>query len=61
MFCFCSDAQHPPSFLPVCFSSAGRNFTEGWVEFQDKAVAKQVAMALNGQQMGGKRRQRLSL
>jgi ESF2/ABP1 family protein len=38
------------------FFPAGKNFTEGWVEFQDKAVAKQVAGALNGQQMGGKRR-----
>eukprot|EP00775_Hariotina_reticulata_P007098 gene7098-7311_t len=36
--------------------NSGKNFTEGWVEFEDKAVAKQVAVALNGQQMGGKRR-----
>lgn len=34
----------------------GKNFTEGWVEFEDKAVAKQVAARLNGQQIGGKKR-----
>ncbi|CAN8004133.1 unnamed protein product, partial [Ixodes hexagonus] len=33
-----------------------RNFTEGWVEFVDKKVAKCVANALNGTQVGGKRR-----
>lgn len=36
--------------------NSGKNFTEGWVEFEDKAQAKQVAAMLNGQQMGGKRR-----
>jgi ESF2/ABP1 family protein len=36
--------------------NTGKNFTEGWVEFQDKRVAKQVAAMLNGQPMGGKRR-----
>jgi len=36
--------------------NTGKNFTEGWVEFDDKAVAKQVAAMLNGNQMGGKRR-----
>lgn len=36
--------------------NSGRNFTEGWVEFADKRVAKAVAAALNGQPMGGKRR-----
>lgn len=36
--------------------SAGKNFTEGWVEFEDKAEAKAVAAALNGQQIGGKKR-----
>jgi ESF2/ABP1 family protein len=34
----------------------GKNFTEGWIEFEDKAVAKQVAAALNGQPIGGKKR-----
>ncbi len=32
-----------------------RNFTEGWVEFLDKRVAKAVAMALNNVPMGGKK------
>ncbi|KAF8058454.1 esf2 [Scenedesmus sp. PABB004] len=36
--------------------NSGKNFTEGWVEFEDKAVAKRVAGALNGQPMGGSRR-----
>ncbi|DBB08410.1 TPA: hypothetical protein ACH3X3_008563 [Trebouxia sp. C0006] len=36
--------------------NTGKNFTEGWAEFDDKAVAKQVAAMLNGNQMGGKRR-----
>jgi ESF2/ABP1 family protein len=35
---------------------AGKNFTEGWVEFEDKAAAKHVAASLNGQQIGGRRR-----
>ncbi len=36
--------------------NSGKNFAEGWVEFEDKAVAKRVAVLLNGQQMGGRRR-----
>ena len=36
----------------------GKSFTEGWVEFVDKRVAKRVAGELNGQPMGGKRRSR---
>ncbi|KAI7836026.1 hypothetical protein COHA_010110 [Chlorella ohadii] len=36
--------------------NSGKNFTEGWVEFEDKAKAKEVVAMLNGQQMGGKRR-----
>ena len=36
--------------------NTGKNFTEGWVEFEDKAVAKQVATMLNGNPIGGKRR-----
>lgn len=34
----------------------GKNFTEGWVEFEDKHIAKQVAAMLNGQPIGGRRR-----
>lgn len=34
----------------------GKNFTEGWVEFEDKKLAKQVAAMLNGQAIGGKKR-----
>lgn len=36
--------------------NSGKNFSEGWVEFEDKADAKRVALLLNGQQMGGKKR-----
>lgn len=34
----------------------GKEFTEGWVEFAKKSVAKRVANMLNGEQMGGKKR-----
>lgn len=33
-----------------------RNFTEGWVEFLDRRVAKAVAMALNSVPIGGKKK-----
>jgi hypothetical protein len=42
--------------LLLLLMTSGKNFTEGWVEFEDKAVAKSVARGLNGQQIGGKRR-----
>ncbi|OQS03325.1 pre-rRNA-processing protein ESF2, partial [Thraustotheca clavata] len=32
------------------------NFTEGWIEFTHKSVAKRVAAALNTKPMGGKKR-----
>ncbi|KAL1824650.1 hypothetical protein ACET3Z_011428 [Daucus carota] len=34
----------------------GQKFSEGWVEFTDKRVAKDVAETLNGEQMGGRKR-----
>ncbi|XP_042061245.1 pre-rRNA-processing protein ESF2-like [Salvia splendens] len=34
----------------------GQEFSEGWVEFIDKKVAKRVARSLNGEQIGGKKR-----
>ncbi|CAG8706608.1 18860_t:CDS:2 [Dentiscutata erythropus] len=33
-----------------------QNYTEGWVEFMDKKVAKKVAKALNAQPIGGNKR-----
>eukprot|EP00054_Salpingoeca_dolichothecata_P027505 m.202275 g.202275 ORF g.202275 m.202275 type:complete len:268 (-) comp25981_c0_seq3:7558-8361(-) len=33
-----------------------KKFTEGWVEFEDKKIAKKVAAALNGTIIGGKKR-----
>ncbi|CAH1774222.1 unnamed protein product, partial [Owenia fusiformis] len=33
-----------------------RVFSEGWIEFKDKKIAKQVAVTLNNKQIGGKRR-----
>lgn len=36
--------------------NTGKNFTEGWVEFEDKAAAKAVAAMLNSQPIGGKHR-----
>ncbi|KAL4183998.1 hypothetical protein AMTRI_Chr11g157820 [Amborella trichopoda] len=34
----------------------GHEYSEGWVEFAKKSVAKRVANMLNGEQIGGKRR-----
>lgn len=34
--------------------NTGKNFTEGWVEFEDKGRAKEVVAMLNGQPMGGR-------
>ncbi|KAJ8322231.1 hypothetical protein KUTeg_000702 [Tegillarca granosa] len=39
-------------------SKKGRLFTEGWVEFQDKRIAKSVALALNNTNVGGKKKSR---
>ena len=33
-----------------------RNYTEGWVEFVDKRVAKAVAVTLNNTPVGGRKR-----
>ena len=33
-----------------------RNFTEGWIEFMSKRLAKEVASNLNLAQVGGKKR-----
>eukprot|EP00047_Mylnosiga_fluctuans_P004669 m.235887 g.235887 ORF g.235887 m.235887 type:complete len:209 (+) comp12898_c0_seq1:5-631(+) len=32
-----------------------KKYTEGWVEFLDKKIAKRVALSLNGTQIGGKK------
>lgn len=37
-------------------SRKNRIFTEGWVEFTNKHVAREVASSLNNTQVGGKRR-----
>ncbi|OVA20558.1 RNA recognition motif domain [Macleaya cordata] len=34
----------------------GQQFSEGWVEFTKKTVAKRVASMLNGEQIGGRKR-----
>lgn len=34
----------------------GKQFSEGWVEFTKKSMAKRVARMLNGEQIGGRRR-----
>lgn len=34
------------------------DFTEGWVEFRDKRIAKRVAASLNNTPMGTRKRQR---
>lgn len=53
-WCHASNTTHDtPPFSP---SNTGKNFTEGWVEFEDKSIAKAVAAGLNGQQIGGRRR-----
>lgn len=33
-----------------------KNYTEGWIEFTDKRIAKLVALTLNNQQIGGGKR-----
>lgn len=33
-----------------------QNFTEGWVEFKDKSIAKQVAKSLNATIIGGSKK-----
>ncbi|XP_066436045.1 activator of basal transcription 1 [Eleutherodactylus coqui] len=38
--------------------SKARNFTEGWVEFRDKRVAKRVAASLNNTPMGTRKKNR---
>ncbi|XP_057992333.1 pre-rRNA-processing protein ESF2 isoform X2 [Hevea brasiliensis] len=34
----------------------GQEFSEGWVEFTSKSIAKRVANMLNGEQIGGRKR-----
>ncbi|XP_073145911.1 pre-rRNA-processing protein ESF2 [Henckelia pumila] len=34
----------------------GQEFSEGWVEFTEKGVAKRVAKMLNGEQIGGRKK-----
>lgn len=59
--------------LPILVLSAGQvrkrkrkaglrrcDFTEGWVEFRDKRVAKRVASSLHNTPMGTRKRQRFS-
>ncbi|XP_062517757.1 uncharacterized protein LOC134192997 isoform X2 [Corticium candelabrum] len=38
--------------------SKRKNFTEGWVEFDDKRIAKSVARSLNATQIGGQKHSR---
>lgn len=38
-----------------CNNDKKPHFTEGWVEFKDKKVARTVAMMLNAQPIGGKK------
>ena len=61
---FLLDDVHPPTGpdpeIRKKRKKAGGNskksFTEGWVEFQDKKVAKLVALSLNNTPIGGKKR-----
>lgn len=58
----------PCSFLlTICYliflekaanTKRGRIFTEGWIEFLDKKIAKRVATNLNNTLIGGKKRSR---
>ena len=50
------ELPHISSHLCPSVVLPGKNFTEGWVEFEDKRVAKRVAEQLNGQPIGGKKR-----
>ena len=36
--------------------NGSKQFVEGWIEFADKNIAKQVAQSLNNTSIGGKKR-----
>ena len=36
--------------------NGSKQFVEGWIEYADKAIAKQVAQSLNNTPIGGKKR-----
>ncbi len=38
------------------FGKGGKQYTEGWVEFEDKRKAKRAALILNGHPYGGSTR-----
>ena len=64
--CFCH-ASHPHTHIPASIdakraylrrkytSTKKPHYTEGWVEFKDKRVARSVAEMLNAQPIGGKK------
>ena len=61
-FEFTSDTLIDPkrSFLRRKYTSTKKvHYTEGWVEFKDKRVARSVADMLNAQPIGGKKGTRL--
>ena len=50
----CSDAKR--AYLRRKYTSTKKpHFTEGWVEFKDKKVARSVAAMLNATPIGGKK------
>jgi ESF2/ABP1 family protein len=50
----CTDAKR--AYLRRKYTSTKKpHFTEGWVEFKDKKVARRVAEMLNAQSIGGKK------
>lgn len=40
--------------------SNASNFTEGWVEFRDKRIAKRVALTLNNTPIGNRKKSRFA-
>lgn len=51
-----SSSANPGANKRKLAARAPKRFTEGWVEFEDKEDAKRVALALNGQPVGGRPR-----
>ncbi|KAL4217774.1 Activator of basal transcription 1 [Mactra antiquata] len=45
-----------PDYKAKCKWRSGRVYSEGWIEFQNKKIAKKVASAINNTPVGGKKK-----
>lgn len=53
---YMAPVQRPPRAAGGRAKRSGKSFSEAWIEFEDKRLARAVAELLNGQPMGGRRR-----